>query len=98
MEDTIGDPFAVPLPSVDSTEAETIASELFGVHGIASPLESERDRNFRIETSAGDRYLLKVHNSAEDPAFIEMQDAAMAHIRAADPSIPVAEARASVTG
>jgi hydroxylysine kinase len=92
MEDRLIDPaavFAAPSPDVDVTTAEHITREAFGVDGIFTPLESERDRNFRIEAPDEAEFLLKIHNAAEDVAFIEMQELALEHVAAADASLPV---------
>jgi Ser/Thr protein kinase RdoA (MazF antagonist) len=60
--------------------AEHLARELYGIDGTASPLPSERDQNFLITTTAGDRYVLKIANGGEDRAMLEAQNAAMAHV------------------
>ena len=51
------------------------------------PLASERDQNFRISTEAGDQFVIKIANSAEDPAIIDMQLKALEHIAASRPYI-----------
>ena len=47
-------------------EAERIARDLFGVAGTATPLAGERDRNFRLDTTAT-RYVLKLHAPRHRP-------------------------------
>ena len=92
MEDRLIDPaavFAAPAPDVDISTAEHITRDSFGVDGIFTPLESERDRNFRIEAPDEAEFLLKIHNAAEDVSFIEMQELALEHVAAADASLPV---------
>ena len=44
-----------PAPQFSPDDAERLAKDIFGVEGTASPLDSERDRNYRIktETDAG---------------------------------------------
>jgi len=81
--------FAAPAPGVDVATADRIARDAFGVDGVFTPLESERDRNFRIEAPDEAEFLLKIHNAAEDTAFIEMQELALEHVAAEDPSLPV---------
>jgi Ser/Thr protein kinase RdoA (MazF antagonist) len=66
-------------PRFDVAGAARLASELYGIDVSASALPSERDQNFLLATSAGDRYVLKVANAAEDRAMLEAQNAAMAH-------------------
>jgi 4-aminobutyrate aminotransferase-like enzyme/Ser/Thr protein kinase RdoA (MazF antagonist) len=69
-------------PRFSSDEAAAIARELFGLAAAATPLTSERDQNFRLETPGGDRFVLKIANSAEDRALLEAQNAAMALVAA----------------
>ncbi len=57
-----------------------IARDLYGIDASASPLTSERDQNFLLETSGGERFVLKIANAAEDRAFLEAQDAAMTRV------------------
>jgi Ser/Thr protein kinase RdoA (MazF antagonist) len=92
MEDRLIDPaavFAAPAPDVDIATAEHFTRDSFGVDGIFTPLESERDRNFRIEAPDEAEFLLKIHNAAEDVSFIEMQELALEHVAATDTSLPV---------
>jgi Ser/Thr protein kinase RdoA (MazF antagonist) len=67
-------------PRFDAAGAEQLAHHLYGLTAAASPLPSERDQNFLVTTTAGDRYVLKVANGAEDRAMLEAQNAAMAHV------------------
>ena len=78
----------VPAPSIDVAAAEAMASEHFGVVGRATPLSSERDCNFLLATGTG-QLLLKISNPAEIPAAVAAQTAALAHIAAQDPELPV---------
>ena len=78
----------VPAPSIDVAAAEAMASEHFGVVGRATPLSSERDCNFLLATGTG-QLLLKISNPAEIPAAVAAQTAALAHIAARDPELPV---------
>jgi 4-aminobutyrate aminotransferase-like enzyme/Ser/Thr protein kinase RdoA (MazF antagonist) len=50
---------------------------LFGVEGALSPLAGERDRNYRLTTPAGERYVLKLHHDDRD---LDLQDAALRHV------------------
>src|SRR5687767_2683716 len=69
-------------PSVTPADASAIALEHFGVEASASPLPSERDQNFLLETPAAGRFVLKVSNASDDRALLEAQIAAMAHVSA----------------
>jgi Ser/Thr protein kinase RdoA (MazF antagonist) len=70
-------------PRFALADAERLARDLYGLDTAAAPLPSERDQNFVLTAAAGDRFVLKVANAAEDRAMLEAQNAAMAHV--ADP-------------
>jgi len=76
-------------PSFTAEEAARIAAELFGVHGVASDLGSERDQAFLVEDH-GAGGVLKISNRGELPASLDLEDAAIAHVAAVDPELPVA--------
>ena len=66
-----------------------MATEMFGLHATATALGSERDQAFLLENGdAGG--VLKISNPGEDEAILELEEAAIAHIAAVDPSLPVA--------
>jgi len=76
-------------PGFTADEAARIAAEVFGVDGSASDLGSERDQAFLLEDDdAGG--VLKISNSGEDPAALDLEEAAIAHVAAIDPDLPVA--------
>jgi 4-aminobutyrate aminotransferase-like enzyme len=82
--DTLG----APPPGFTLAEAAAVARDTFGVDGVAEPLVSERDQNFRIRTP-GAGFVLKIMNPAEDPGVAEMQTLAMLHVARTDPGLPV---------
>jgi Ser/Thr protein kinase RdoA (MazF antagonist) len=67
-------------PRFDLAEAVRLARDIYGLDAAAAALPSERDQNFLLTTGAGDRYVLKVANAAEDRAMLEAQNAAMVHV------------------
>jgi 4-aminobutyrate aminotransferase-like enzyme/Ser/Thr protein kinase RdoA (MazF antagonist) len=69
-------------PRFSAAEAEEVALRNFGFAAAASPLPSERDQNFLLTAASGERRVLKIANPAEDPAILEMQNAAMLHLAA----------------
>ncbi len=75
-------------PRFTADEAARIAAELFGFHGRASELGSERDQAFLLEDS-GPGGVLKISNSSEDTAVLDLEEAAIAHVAAVDPDLPV---------
>jgi 4-aminobutyrate aminotransferase-like enzyme/Ser/Thr protein kinase RdoA (MazF antagonist) len=72
-------------PRFTAEDAAHIAAEVFGLHGTASALGSERDQAFLLESG-----VLKISNSGEDGAVLDLEEAAIAHVAAADPDLPVA--------
>ena len=67
-------------PQFSSLRAEKIAFDLFEIAGELEPLPSERDQNFKISTSDGICYVLKIANATESQDVLELQNLAMAHI------------------
>jgi 4-aminobutyrate aminotransferase-like enzyme/Ser/Thr protein kinase RdoA (MazF antagonist) len=59
-------------------DASRIAKELYGIEAAATRLNGEFDDNFHLKGNA--EYILKVMRPGCDPAFVEMQCAAMEHL------------------
>jgi 4-aminobutyrate aminotransferase-like enzyme/Ser/Thr protein kinase RdoA (MazF antagonist) len=59
-------------------DASRIAKELYGVDAAATRLNGEYDDNFHLKGSA--EYILKVMREGCEPAFVEMQIAAIDHL------------------
>ena len=76
-------------PCFTADEAARIAAELFGVQGTATDLGSERDQAFLLDGGATGA-VLKISNSGEDGLVLDFEDAAIAHVAAVDPELPVA--------
>jgi 4-aminobutyrate aminotransferase-like enzyme/Ser/Thr protein kinase RdoA (MazF antagonist) len=76
-------------PRFTAEEAARIAAELYGLHGAATALGSERDQAFLLENrEAGG--VLKISNGSEDTSVLDLEEAAIAHVTAVDPDLPVA--------
>src|SRR6476619_2810054 len=69
-------------PAFSAAVASEIAFELYGISAAATPLPSERDQNFLLQTPVGDRFVLKVANARESRAVIEAQTRAMTEVAA----------------
>jgi 4-aminobutyrate aminotransferase-like enzyme len=76
-------------PNFTVEQVKDIVNQRYGLTGSLFPLDSERDQNFRISTDVGDQFVIKIANSAEDPAIIDMQLKALEHIAKVDPKLPV---------
>jgi hydroxylysine kinase len=75
-------------PAASTAEVGDILQRRFELSGPVRALPSERDANFRVDTSAGP-YLLKITNAAEDPQVTDLQTAALRHLERESPSLPV---------
>src|SRR3954462_1697511 len=53
-------------PAASTADVDDILQRRFELSGPVRAQSSERDANFRVDTSAGP-YLLKITNAAEDP-------------------------------
>jgi hydroxylysine kinase len=87
-----------PAPAFSTAQAEEIAQRVFDLRASAHRLASERDQNFRLRTADGCEWVLKIANSAEDPALLDMQTRALLHIAEVDPELPVPRVRATSKG
>jgi 4-aminobutyrate aminotransferase-like enzyme/Ser/Thr protein kinase RdoA (MazF antagonist) len=76
-------------PRFSVEDAARIAAELFGLHATASALGSERDQAFLLD-DGGAGGVLKISNRGEDASALDLEEAAIAHVAAVDPELPVA--------
>jgi 4-aminobutyrate aminotransferase-like enzyme/Ser/Thr protein kinase RdoA (MazF antagonist) len=81
------------LPQFTADEAARIAADLFGLHGTASALGSERDQAFLLD-DGGRGGVLKISNPSEDEVVLDFEEAAIAHVAAVDPELPLARSLA----
>lgn len=88
----------VKPPQLDAQAASQLVTEQFGLAvEDLSPLESERDLNFRLRAN-GREWVLKIANPAEPPEVLDFQLRALAHIAARDPELPVPRALTTRSG
>ena len=67
-------------PDLSAKHASELLVEHYGLRGSLEPQDSERDQNFLLRTNAGDRYVLKIANSAESESITDFQAAALIHL------------------
>ncbi|MDB6103369.1 MAG: aminoglycoside phosphotransferase, partial [Gammaproteobacteria bacterium] len=72
-----------------ASDAEAVALRLYGVTARATALDGERDRNFRLDTSDGARFVLKFIDHEADDLVVGGQSAALSHIAEQDPQLRV---------
>src|ERR1700730_18639226 len=93
------DPLESAPPAFGEQAASQILREGFGVEPSSlKPLAGERDQHFRVDTAAGQRFLFKISNPADDGPVLAMQAAALRHIERVDPGLPVMRARPAGAG
>lgn len=69
-------------PRLTEEDASNLALEQFGIRtSSARELPSERDQNFCIASSAGERFVLKVANAGANREELDCQNQAMKHLR-----------------
>jgi 4-aminobutyrate aminotransferase-like enzyme/Ser/Thr protein kinase RdoA (MazF antagonist) len=95
--ETAGVMHAAP-PDLTPEQAADVLRSLYGMAGTARPLVSERDLNFAISADDGTRHVLKVSNAAEDRGVVEMEVAAVEHVSAIAPGLPVPRAHPTREG
>jgi 4-aminobutyrate aminotransferase-like enzyme/Ser/Thr protein kinase RdoA (MazF antagonist) len=83
-------------PDFSEEQVVEFARELYGLTGVISPLDSERDQNFLIKTATGDMFVIKIANQAVEEGFLRMVCKALDHISVVDPELPVPMVRLSV--
>mgnify|MGYP001164240065 FL=1 len=66
--------------TIDSTQAKKILYDLFGLDGEASPLAGEVDFNFKIQTSKGTEFILKISRPGVSFAYLEFQQKMLNHL------------------
>ncbi|MBM3520142.1 MAG: aminotransferase class III-fold pyridoxal phosphate-dependent enzyme, partial [Alphaproteobacteria bacterium] len=89
--------FQHPKPEFGEAEAAELLRRDYGLSGRLKPLVSERDQNFLIEGPTG-AHVLKISNSAEDPGFLDLQNAVLYHLAGTDPELGVQRLVPSLSG
>ncbi len=84
-------------PLLDPVEAQRMTERIFGVEGSLTPLDSDRDQNYRVEAGR-QAFVLKFSNPAEDPASVDFQTAVLEHLEAVAPELPVPRVVPTVDG
>jgi len=71
---------------LSETEASALVARLFGIKGRAHRLDGEYDENFRID-SADKAYVLKVAAPGERADLVDVQVAALRHLKQGNPRV-----------
>ncbi len=68
--------------------AVALVQEHYGFETRVARLTGERDENFKLSAPDGMEYVLKIANSAEEPAVTDLPTAALLHLEKIDPAFP----------
>ena len=84
-------------PDFSIDAAAALLADHYGLSGTLSPLASERDQNFKVET-AESTFILKVVNAAEPQVESDFQTAMLAHLGTHAGDLPVPHIRPTLSG
>jgi 4-aminobutyrate aminotransferase-like enzyme len=76
-------------PALPLDVLQAFAERSYGLLGVWSPLEGERDQNYRVLCAGGESATFKVCHPAEGEAILQCQAMALEHIARAEPALPV---------
>lgn len=85
-------------PQFTVARVEALLLQHYGLAGQLKPLYSERDQNFRLIDAQQRQWTVKIANKVEDPAVIDCQIGAFAHIARIDPGLPVPRLLPALSG
>jgi 4-aminobutyrate aminotransferase-like enzyme/Ser/Thr protein kinase RdoA (MazF antagonist) len=90
-------PLETPVARVSAKRAARIARELYGFAGEAVTLPGEYDENFHLTTPDGE-LVLKLMHPARERALVELQCAALEHLRRAAPALWLQRVQPTLAG
>jgi Ser/Thr protein kinase RdoA (MazF antagonist) len=85
-------------PRFSGAEAQAVLRERFALDGVLTSLPSERDQNFRVDTPAGAKLVLKIAKADEERSVLDLQNAMIAHLRADLPDVDLPGLSPAVDG
>lgn len=91
------DALAAPFTHLDERAAADELRDLYGITGVTlRRLTTERDDTFLV--TSGERAVLKISHPGDDPAFVDLQCAALAYAADRDPDLPLARVLPALDG
>jgi 4-aminobutyrate aminotransferase-like enzyme/Ser/Thr protein kinase RdoA (MazF antagonist) len=87
-----------PAPQFSASEAVELAAGHFGVNGSVTPLDSERDQNFKLTAPDTSLWILKIVNASEPGSESEFQTALLDHLERNAPGLAVPRLLKTVRG
>lgn len=89
---------SIGFTRLDEAGAIALTQRIYSIDGQATRFATEKDDTFRIDAADGARYVLKVSNPGESLAELDLQVAAMRHVAAHAPHLPVPRVIAGIDG
>ena len=83
------DTIAVPAPEIPENEVLDLLIREYGLQGKLTPFVSERDQNFRLDTTQGRQFVVKIANVAEPARITDFQIQALLHLEASACTVAV---------
>ena len=90
--------FMKTAPAFTPDQAAALLKSRFGIEGVLSALDSERDQNFKVVSEGGETFILKIVNAAEPLTESDFQTALLDHIGASAPDLPVPHLLPTLSG
>ncbi|MEO5756733.1 MAG: phosphotransferase, partial [Mesorhizobium sp.] len=87
-----------PAPRFSLSEAINLADRHFGIGGSVTPLDSERDQNFKLTAADRSLWILKIVNASEPLVESEFQTALLAHLQRSRPDLAMPRLRKTSDG
>jgi 4-aminobutyrate aminotransferase-like enzyme/Ser/Thr protein kinase RdoA (MazF antagonist) len=86
---TLSDPLRTANPRLEAAVLRDELERNWGISGSLRELGSTQDQNFLAVSDGGDEYLLRIANRSWDRGVIELQNAAMRHMAAAELGVAI---------
>ena len=86
--DSFANWLSAAAPDIPAAEALALARRHYGLEAEATELYAERDRNYRLTTADGQRYVLKIANADISAERVAFQNRVLSHVAVADPGLP----------
>jgi 4-aminobutyrate aminotransferase-like enzyme/Ser/Thr protein kinase RdoA (MazF antagonist) len=79
-------------------DASRLALDLFGLEASARVLPGEYDHNFHMKSADGSEFVLKIAPTGAKRDVLDLQNRALEHLAARDPSLGLQKVYATITG
>ncbi len=86
------------LQQISNHEAETIATQYFGLIGKASVLPGEIDFNFKIITQLNEKFILKISRPSQSEDYSDFQEKLLIYLEEKGSKIPFPKIRKTLIG